>query len=54
MRIVNALCISKEKVVRQYVDVDIIVDHYVDVDIIVEVFEPNSAFAQVGEILNAD
>ena len=44
MRIVNALCISKEKVVRQYVDVDLIV----------EVFEPNSAFAQVGEILNAD
>ena len=44
MRIVNALCISKEKVVRQYVDVDLIV----------EVFEPNSAFTQVGEILNAD
>ena len=42
MRIVNAVCISKEKVVRQYVD------------LIVDVFEPNSAFIQLGEILNAD
>ena len=42
MRIVNTLCISKEKAVRHYVD------------LIVKVFKENPKIAQGGRVLNAN
>ena len=42
MRIVNTLCISKEKAIRHYVD------------LIVTFFEENSEITQGGGVLNAN